>query len=194
MPRATKVKITSEQRTLILDKDAIRRTISRMVHEIAERNKGCHDLALVGIRTRGVYLAQRLAEKLLQLEGVKIPVGILDINLYRDDLTILDHQPIIKKTDIPFDITNKVLILVDDVLFTGRTIRAALDALNDHGRPKAIQLAVLVDRGHRELPIRADYVGKQVSTKRNELIDLLLMETDKEEGVYLSGMLKGNEV
>lgn len=185
MPRATKVKITSEQRTLILDKDAIRRTISRMVHEIAERNKGCHNLALIGIRTRGVYLAQRLAEKLLQLEEVKVPVGVLDINLYRDDLTILDHQPVVKKTDIPFDITNKVLILVDDVLFTGRTIRAALDALNDHGRPKAIQLAVLIDRGHRELPIRADYVGKQVSTKRNELIDLLLMETDKEEGVYL---------
>lgn len=184
MPRATKVNITSEQQTLIFDKDAVRRAISRMVHEIAERNKGCHNLALIGIRTRGVYLARRFAEKILQLEGVKVPVGILDINLYRDDLTLLDHQPIVKKTDIPFDITNKVLVLVDDVLFTGRTVRAALDALNDHGRPKTIQLAVLIDRGHRELPIRADYVGKQVSTKRNELIDLLLMETDKEEGVY----------
>lgn len=184
MPRATKVNITSEQQTLILDKDAVRRAISRMVHEIAERNKGCHNLALIGIRTKGVYLARRLAEKILQLEGVKVPVGILDINLYRDDLTLLDHQPIVKKTDIPFDITNKVLVLVDDVLFTGRTVRAALDALNDHGRPKTIQLAVLIDRGHRELPIRADYVGKQVSTKHNELIDLLLMETDKEEGVY----------
>ena len=135
MPRATKIKITSEQRTLILDKDAVRRAISRMVHEIAECNKGCHNLALIGVRTRGVYLARRLAEKFLQLEGVKVPVGVLDINLYRDDLTLLDHQPIVKKTDIPFDITNKVLVLVDDVLFTGRPVRAAFYRLNNYHPP-----------------------------------------------------------
>lgn len=183
--KTTKVKIKSELCTQIMDKDALRRTLSRMAHEIAERNKGCHHLALIGIRTRGVYLARRLAEKLSHLEEVKVPVGILDITLYRDDLTLLNHQPVVKKTDIPFDITNKVVVLVDDVLFTGRTVRAALDALNDLGRPKAIQLAVLIDRGHRELPIRADYTGKQVLTAKDELIDLHLTEVDKEEGVYL---------
>lgn len=185
MKRATKVPIASENRTQLMDGEGIRRTLSRMAHEMAEKNKGCKDLALIGIRTRGVNLAKRLSLKLLKAEGVNVPVGILDITLYRDDLTLLSHQPIVKKTDISFDITNKVLILVDDVLYTGRTVRAALEALNDLGRPKSIQLAVLIDRGHRELPIRADYIGKQVSTKGEELIDLHLSEVDKEEGVYL---------
>jgi len=148
----------------ILDHEAIQRALMRIAHEIVEKNKGVEGLCLVGIRTRGVVLADRLQQLIKQIEGIEIPLGILDITLYRDDLTLIDTQPQVRETLITFDISDKKIVLVDDVLFTGRTIRAALDALIDFGRPSSIQLAVLIDRGHRELPIRADYVGKNIPT------------------------------
>lgn len=163
----------------ILDQEAIRRAVSRVAHEILEKNKGGKDVCLVGIRTRGVVLAQRLKECVQKIEGVDIPVGILDITLYRDDLTLIDTQPVVRETSINFDITDKKVVLVDDVLFTGRTIRAALDALIDLGRPSNIQLAVLIDRGHRELPIRADYVGKNIPTSLDQNVQVVLEEIDK---------------
>lgn len=169
-----------------MDADAIRRSLVRISHEIVEKNKGVENVVLVGIRTRGVPLAQRLAEQVAEIEGVKVPVGSLDITLYRDDLSTLAYNPIVKETELDFDINGKTVILVDDVLFTGRTIRCALDALIDMGRPKAIQLAVLVDRGHRELPIRADYVGKNVPTSTSETVDVTLAEIDGEDEVSLS--------
>ena len=143
------------------------------------------DLILVGIRRRGVPLAERLAEIIKQIEGVQVPVGKLDITLYRDDLTALSDHPVVRGTDIPYDVTNKTVIFVDDVLYTGRTIRAAMDALMDMGRPHLIQLAVLIDRGHRELPIRADYIGKNVPTAKKESIKVMLREIDNEEGVVI---------
>jgi pyrimidine operon attenuation protein/uracil phosphoribosyltransferase len=170
---------------IIMDADAMRRSLVRIAHEIIERNKGVADVAIVGIRTRGVPLAKRIAAEIEAIEKVKIPVGILDITLYRDDLSTLDYNPIIHGTEIEFDITNKVIILVDDVLYTGRTIRCALDALIDIGRPKAIQLAVLVDRGHRELPIRADFAGKNVPTAKNETVAVELADEDKVDQVVL---------
>ena len=176
---------TSVKKT-ILEADAIRRSLVRISHEIVEKNKGVENVVLVGIRTRGVPLAQRLAEQVAEIEGVKVPVGSLDITLYRDDLSTLAYNPIVKETELDFDINGKTVILVDDVLFTGRTIRCALDALIDMGRPKAIQLAVLVDRGHRELPIRADYVGKNVPTSTSETVDVTLAEIDGEDEVSLS--------
>jgi pyrimidine operon attenuation protein/uracil phosphoribosyltransferase len=177
---------TSVKKKTILDADAIRRSLVRISHEIVEKNKGVENVVLVGIRTRGVPLAQRLAEQVAEIEGVKVPVGSLDITLYRDDLSTLAYNPIVKETELDFDINGKTVILVDDVLFTGRTIRCALDALIDMGRPKAIQLAVLVDRGHRELPIRADYVGKNVPTSTSETVDVTLAEIDGEDEVSLS--------
>ena len=165
----------------IMDHESIRRAIQRLAHEIVEKNKGIDDLCLVGIRTRGVTLAERLNECIKQIEGRAVPVGILDITLYRDDLTMVSTQPVVHETQIDFDIGNKKIVLVDDVLFTGRTIRAALDALIDFGRPASIQLAVLVDRGHRELPIRADYVGKNIPTALHQNIKVNLKEND--EGV-----------
>jgi len=150
-----------------------------------EKNKGVDDLILVGIRRRGVPLAERLAEIIKQIEGVQVPVGKLDITLYRDDLTALSDHPVVRGTDIPYDVTNKTVIFVDDVLYTGRTIRAAMDALMDMGRPHLIQLAVLIDRGHRELPIRADYIGKNVPTAKKESIKVMLREIDNEEGVVI---------
>ena len=177
---------TSVKKKTILDADAIRRYLVRISHEIGEKNKGVENVVLVGIRTRGVPLAQRLAEQVAEIEGVKVPVGSLDITLYRDDLSTLAYNPIVKETELDFDINGKTVILVDDVLFTGRTIRCALDALIDMGRPKAIQLAVLVDRGHRELPIRADYVGKNVPTSTSETVDVTLAEIDGEDEVSLS--------
>lgn len=177
---------TSVKKKTILDADAIRRSLVRISHEIVEKNKGVENVVLVGIRTRGVPLAQRLAEQVAEIEGVKVPVGSLDITLYRDDLSTLAYNPIVKETELDFDINGKTVILVDDVLFTGRTIRCALDALIDMGRPKAIQLAVLVDRGHRELPIRADYVGKNVPTSTSETVDVTLAEVDGEDEVSLS--------
>ena len=162
----------------IMDPDQVRRAVTRIAHEIIERNKGIEDVCLVGIRTRGVVLAKRLKQAIEEIEGKPIEFGILDINLYRDDLTLIAHQPVVRATEIDFDITDKTVVLVDDVLFTGRTIRAALDALVDLGRPSCIQLAVLVDRGHRELPIRADFVGKNVPTSRAQEVRVKLMEND----------------
>ncbi len=162
----------------ILDAEAIRRALVRIAHEILERNKGVHGMAIVGIRTRGAVLAKRLAAEMQAIDRHSVQVGVLDITLYRDDLSRIAPNPVVHATDIPFDITDLRVILVDDVLFTGRTIRAALNALNDLGRPKMIQLAVLADRGHRELPIRADYVGKNLPTRRQESVDVRLLEID----------------
>ena len=165
----------------ILDQDAIRRALMRIAHEILEKNKGTEDLCLVGIRTRGAVLAERLKKCIQEIEGRDVPVGILDITLYRDDLTLINTQPVVHETLINFDIADKKVILVDDVLFTGRTIRAALDALIDFGRPAGIQLAVLIDRGHRELPIRADYAGKNIPTALEENVRVVLQEADGKE-------------
>lgn len=169
----------------IIDSDAMGRAITRIAHEILEKNKGTEDLVLIGIRTRGVPLAERLASKISEIEGVNIKTGILDITLYRDDLSTVSQQPIVHRTEIPFDITGKKVVLVDDVLFTGRTVRAALDALIDLGRPKQIQLAIMIDRGHRELPIRADFVGKNLPTSKNEVVDVNLEEIDGKDLVLL---------
>lgn len=173
------------KKTQIMEADGIRRALTRIAHEIIERNKGTEDLALIGIHTRGVPLAQRIAAKIKEIEGATVPVGELDISLYRDDLSPVAEQPVINHTDIPFSVANKTIVLVDDVIYTGRTVRAALDGIVDRGRPKAIQLAVLIDRGHRELPIRADFVGKNVPTSRQEVISVCLEETDGEDGVYI---------
>lgn len=170
---------------VILTADDLRRAVQRIAHEIAERNRGTENLVLVGLRTRGVPLAQRLATKLRELEHGLVPLGELDITLYRDDLNARGYQPRISRTDIPVDVTGRRVILVDDVLYTGRSVRAALDAVIDHGRPQSIQLAVLVDRGHRELPIRADYVGKNVPTSRDEDVQVHLVEIDGLDEVLL---------
>lgn len=169
----------------IMDQDGIRRAISRVSHEIVEKNKGTSDLVLIGIRTRGVPLAERIQKRIWEFEKEQLPLGLLDITLYRDDLSTIDVQPVLHETKVPFSIEGKTVILIDDVLFTGRTVRAALDALIDLGRPSKIQLAVLIDRGHRELPIRADYVGKNVPTSRREIISVCLEETDGNEEVLL---------
>ncbi|MDY4919822.1 MAG: bifunctional pyr operon transcriptional regulator/uracil phosphoribosyltransferase PyrR [Phascolarctobacterium sp.] len=166
------------KKNVIMDADAMRRAIVRIAHEIIERNKGVEDVVLVGIRTRGVPLAERLAAAIKEIENVEVPVGMLDITLYRDDLSTLAYNPICHGTEIDFDLSGKTVILTDDVLYTGRTIRCALDAIIDMGRPKAIQLAVLIDRGHRELPIRADFAGKNVPTSRKEAINVALSEQD----------------
>jgi pyrimidine operon attenuation protein/uracil phosphoribosyltransferase len=170
---------------LILDSQSIDRAIVRMAHEIIERNEDTEGLTLIGIQTRGVILARRLQKAIEEISKTKIPIGILDINLYRDDLTLAADQPVIHKTEINFDLDNKVVVLVDDVLYTGRTIRCALDALIDFGRPKRIELAVLVDRGHRELPIRADFVGKNIPTSEEEKVHVHFSETDKKEEVVV---------
>jgi pyrimidine operon attenuation protein/uracil phosphoribosyltransferase len=172
-------------KTVLMDSEGIRRALTRIAHEIVEKNKGVDNIVLVGIRTRGVPIAERLAENIEKIEGKKPPVGVLDITLYRDDLSTLAYQPIVRPTELPVDITGKIVVLVDDVLYTGRTIRAALDAIIDNGRPKTIQLAVLVDRGHRELPIRADFVGKNVPTSSKEVISVQLQATDEAENVIL---------
>lgn len=172
----------------IIDSDGIRRALTRIAHEIIEKNKGTDDLVLIGIRTRGVPLAQRIARRIKAIEKTEIAVGTLDITLYRDDLSMVAQQPIVHKTEINFNIDAKKVILVDDVLYTGRTVRAALDALIDIGRPKAIQLAILVDRGHRELPIRPDYVGKNLPTSEEEVVDVNLREIDDTDNVLLMMM------
>lgn len=169
----------------VLSADDIRRAVRRIAHEIVERNQGLDGLVLVGMRTRGVPLAERIAAAIEEFEGRSVPVGALDINLYRDDISSLDHAPRIQPSDLPTDIEGKTIILVDDVLYTGRSIRAALDALIDYGRPAAIQLAVIVDRGHRELPIRPDYVGKNIPTARDEDVEVLLSEIDGEDEVRI---------
>lgn len=173
------------QKANILIKEEIARAITRISHEILERNKGPKDLAIVGIRTRGYVLAERISEAINRIDGTRLPVGALDITLYRDDLSVVSEQPVIHKTEIDFDIEGKNIILVDDVLYTGRTIRCALDALIDFGRPKSIQLAILIDRGHRELPIRADYVGKNLPTSQKELVQVKLEEIDGEDIVFI---------
>lgn len=175
---------TVEKATLI-DGPGMRRVLKRIAHQIIEANHGVDGVCLVGIRTRGVPLAQRLAAQIEEIEGVPVPVGILDITLYRDDVVTRFNQPLVRETDIPFSLEQKTVVLVDDVLFTGRTVRAALDALMDLGRPARIQLAVMVDRGHRELPIRADFVGKNVPTSRQEEVMVYLREVDGEDRVVL---------
>lgn len=172
-------------KTVLMDSEGIRRALTRISHEIVEKNKGVENIVLVGIRTQGVPIAERLAANIEKIEGQKPPVGVLDITLYRDDLSTLAYQPIVRPTELPVDITGKTVVLVDDVLYTGRTIRAALDAIIDNGRPKTIQLAVLIDRGHRELPIRADFVGKNVPTSSKEAISVQLQSTDEAEQVML---------
>jgi pyrimidine operon attenuation protein/uracil phosphoribosyltransferase len=170
-----------------MDADRIARTLTRIAHEIAERNRGVDAVALVGVRTRGVHLARRLARSLRQITGHDVPTGALDITLYRDDLMrhAVGPQPLVRSTDIPFSIDDRTILLVDDVLYTGRTTRAALDALIDFGRPRGIQLIVLVDRGHRELPIKADYVGKNLPTSPEESVQVRLEETDSRDEVVL---------
>ena len=169
----------------IMDANQMRRALVRISHEILEKNKGVENLCLVGIQRRGVTLAKRIQENIEMIEGVKLPLGILDITFYRDDLSLLSEHPTVNSTRIDFDINNKKIVLVDDVIFTGRTVRAAIEALMDMGRPKMIQLAVLIDRGHRELPIRADYVGKNVPTSRKEIVHVLVDEFDNDNRVII---------
>ena len=176
---------TLVKKTRILDAERIRRMIDRMAHEIAERQKDLPDLVFIGIRTRGVPLAERLAERLGDLVERPFPVGTLDITLYRDDLSLVAPQPLLKKTEIDFDLTGRTVVLCDDVLYTGRTIRAALDGVIDLGRPRALRLAVLIDRGHRELPIEANYVGKSVPTAAREVIKVMFQETDGADEVWI---------
>lgn len=174
------------QKTEIMDESAIFRALTRISHEIIEKNKGVENLVLIGIQRRGVPLARRIAAKIKEVENTEIPVGILDITLYRDDLSLLNEHPVINGTEINFDIANKKIVLVDDVIYTGRTVRAAIDALMDINRPKMIQLAVLIDRGHRELPIRPDYVGKNVPTSRSEIVHVNVKGIDNENSVTIT--------
>jgi pyrimidine operon attenuation protein/uracil phosphoribosyltransferase len=169
----------------LLDAVGMSRAIVRMAHEVVEAEGGTEGFVLIGIRTRGVPLARRLASEIARTEGVKIPVGLLDITLYRDDLTTVASSPVLKKTEIPFKVEGRAVILCDDVLFTGRTVRAAMDAILDFGRPRKILLAVLVDRGRRELPIEAQYIGKQIATSATEIVSVTFKETDREDDVWL---------
>jgi pyrimidine operon attenuation protein/uracil phosphoribosyltransferase len=174
-----------KEKAQLMDEKAIGRAITRISHEIIERNKGIEDVVLVGIKTRGVPIADRISKKIEQIEGSKVDTGQIDITLYRDDLKTINTDPVVNGSNIDFNINDKIVVLVDDVLYTGRTVRSALDAVVDIGRPKAIQLAVLVDRGHRELPIRADYVGKNVPTSKDEIISVKLSEIDEEDSVTI---------
>lgn len=179
--------MTIKEKAFILDKAGIDRAMTRIAHEILEKNKGARELLLVGIQRGGVHLAKRLASKIREIEGVEPPVGSLDITMYRDDLATRKSQPVPHATNIPFDVQDRIMVLVDDVIFTGRTIRAALNSIMDYGRPRRIQLAVLVDRGHRELPIRADYVGKNLPTSSKEKVEVMLTEDGVEEKVVILG-------
>jgi len=181
------VSVAIREKAEIIDADGLRRIITRIAHEIVERNRGVDDLVLIGILRRGVTLAERIARKILDIEGKALIEGSLDITLYRDDLSTVAPQPVLGANTIP-DINGKVVVLVDDVLYTGRTVRAAMDALIDFGRPRSIQLAVVVDRGHRELPIRADYVGKNVPTSRKEVVGVKVLEIDGVDGVVIKEM------
>ncbi len=185
MPNISANNLNLVLKASLMGPEEIERALKRIAHEVIERNKGAEKLTLVGVHTRGVPIAERLADYILEFEGVKPPVGKLDITLYRDDLTEIALQPIVKKTEVDFDVHGMRVVLCDDVLFTGRTARAALDALIDMGRPASIQYAVLVDRGHRELPIRADYVGKNVPTSTAEVVQVKLEETDGVDSVEL---------
>lgn len=176
---------------LVMDASEVARALTRIAHEILERNKGTQDIALVGIRTGGVHLAHRLAKRIREIERGQVPIGELDITLYRDDLAIRKDQPVLRKTTIPFNISDLKVVLVDDVLFTGRTIRAAMDGLIDLGRPAEIQLAVLVDRGHRQLPIKATYIGKNIPTSRDENVKVFLEEQGEEDRVVILNESRG---
>ncbi|HSQ33386.1 MAG TPA: bifunctional pyr operon transcriptional regulator/uracil phosphoribosyltransferase PyrR [Peptostreptococcaceae bacterium] len=178
------------EKAILMDDKAMGRAITRVSHEIIEKNKGIEDVVLVGIKTRGVHIEDRIAKKIESIEGKKVNTGEVDITLYRDDLNKIDIDPVLNGSNVKFDINNKVVVLVDDVLYTGRTVRAALDAIMDIGRPNVIQLAVLVDRGHRELPIRADYVGKNVPTSKDEIIKVSLLEVDEVDSVTINQLSK----
>lgn len=178
--------LVMEKSILLLDKQDIDRTLKRIAHEIWERNRGMENFVFIGIRRRGVTIAQRLSRKLKDFEGVSIPVGALDINLYRDDLSEIAAQPVLKKTEIPFSVQDRKVILCDDVLYTGRTIRAAMDSIIDMGRPMSIRLAVLLDRGHRELPIQPNYTGKIITTSKEELVEVMLEEDDGIDQVIIT--------
>ena len=180
--------VRMRERAEIMDEEAMQRAVTRMAHEIIERNKEIQDVALIGIQRRGVPLAQRLAAAIRKVEGIDMPVGVLDITLYRDDLSLLNEHPVLNSTDIPFTVNGKHLVMVDDVIYTGRTARTAMDVLIEMGRPRRIQLAVLIDRGHRELPIRPDYVGKNVPTSQNEVIGVHVQTIDGCESVTLYEM------
>lgn len=173
----------TEQISQVMDADDIRRALTRIAHEIIEKNRGAEKLGIVGVWRKGAPLAERLAKIISQIEGVRVPVGVLDVSLYRDDY--MTRQPKVGKTDIPFEVTGRTIVLVEEVIYTGRTVRSAMDALMDMGRPAAIQLAVLVDRGHRELPIRPDYVGKNLPTSRKEKVDVQLAEMQGEDRVFI---------
>ncbi len=177
-------------KTLVMDEVALDRALKRIAHEIIEKNKGAKDLALIGIQRRGVPISRRIADYIKDFEGVAVDIGTLDITFYRDDLSLLADHPVIKGTDIAFDINKRTVVLCDDVLYTGRTARAALDALMDLGRPNYIQLAVIVDRGHRELPIRADYVGKNIPTSKNEVVSVRVKEFDGVDNVVINDLLQ----
>jgi pyrimidine operon attenuation protein/uracil phosphoribosyltransferase len=174
-----------QKSVVVLDAKTIQRALVRIAHEIVEKNKGAENMAVIGIQNRGAYLAERVAKLIEQIEGVEIPLGLMDITLYRDDVQTKLDQPVVQKTEIPFDVVDKVIILVDDVLYTGRTVRAALDQIIDFGRPRNIQFAVLVDRGHRELPIRADYVGKNIPTAQDDRVKVKIKEVDDEDSVSI---------
>jgi pyrimidine operon attenuation protein / uracil phosphoribosyltransferase len=176
----------TREKSQLMSASEIDRTLVRLAHEILEKTKNPEDLVFIGIRRRGVPLAQRLAQKIEAIEGRKVPVGILDIQLYRDDLSTVGHQPVVSATDIPFTVAGKDVILTDDVLYTGRTTRSALDALFDHGRPARVQLLVLIDRGHRELPIEARYIGRTIQTTANEIVEVKFQEIDGMEKVLLT--------
>lgn len=173
-----------ELKAVLMDEATVNRTLMRMAHEITEKNRGVGDLCLLGIRRRGEPLARRLCDNIERIEGIRVPCGAMDIRRYRDDVVVQD-APVVQPPSLPFDVVGKTVVLVDDVLFTGRTVRAAIEAVFSLGRPRAIQLAILIDRGHRELPIRADYVGKNIPTAHSELVAVKLPPVDEEVGVYL---------
>jgi pyrimidine operon attenuation protein/uracil phosphoribosyltransferase len=181
------------EKARIMNEEEIRRALTRVAHEIIERNAGPEALVIAGIRTRGAFMAERIVQRIEEIEGVAVPLGILDITLYRDDLQTISKSPLVRATEIPTSIVDKNVILVDDVLYTGRTVRAAMDEIIDFGRPRTIQLAVLVDRGHREFPIRADYVGKNVPTSKREVIKVQLVESDGVDAVLLCELGEGGE-
>lgn len=175
-----------QEKTTVLSAADIKRILLRLAHQVLEKNTDARELVFIGIQTRGVHIARRLQAIVKELEGIEVPLGILDITLYRDDLTTISELPLVKETTIPFDLKEKIVVLIDDVLFTGRTIRAALDEIMDFGRPRRIELLVLIDRGHRELPVRADFVGKNIPTAKKEQVEIRLEEIDgKEEAVVL---------
>jgi len=174
-----------QEKAIIMGESEIKRALVRIAHEIVEKNRGVDNIALIGIRSRGIFLARRLARETFKIEKKEVSVGVLDITLYRDDLSTLIQKPQIINTEIPFEISTKKIVLVDDVLYTGRTVRAAMDAIVDLGRPQIIQLAILIDRGHRELPIRADYIGKNLPTSKKEIVKVKLKEKDKEDKVTI---------